>query len=101
MKHLKLFFALFAMLALGVGNAWAQTVTWEKATSIAAGDVVALVCESKKMELSGISTTSTKYGTGVGLYHVKQIVDEMGGKISINTNRKSGFELQMRFEHEV
>ena len=65
MKHLKLFFALFAMLALGVGNAWAQTVTWEKATSIAAGDVVALVCESKKMELSGISTTSTKYGTGV------------------------------------
>lgn len=43
----------------------------------------------------------TKYGTGVGLYHVKQIVDEMGGKISINTNRKSGFELQMRFEHEV
>ena len=65
MKHLKLFFALFAMLALGVGNAWAQTVTWEKATSIAAGDVVALVCDSKKMELSGISTTSTKYGIGV------------------------------------
>ena len=65
MKKLKLFFALFAMLALGVGNAWGQTVTWEKATSIAAGDVVALVCESKKMELSGISTTSTKYGIGV------------------------------------
>ena len=65
MKHLKLFFALFAMLALNVGNAWAQTVTWEKATSIAAGDVVALVCDSKKMELSGISTTSTKYGIGV------------------------------------
>ena len=27
MKHLKLFFALFAMLALGVGNAWAEEVT--------------------------------------------------------------------------
>ena len=27
MKKLKLFFALFAMLALGVGNAWAETVT--------------------------------------------------------------------------
>ena len=27
MKHLKLFFALFAMLALGVGNAWAETAT--------------------------------------------------------------------------
>ena len=64
MKKLKLFFALFAMLALGVGNAWGQTVTWEKATSIAAGDVVALVCESKKMELSSISTSSTKYGIG-------------------------------------
>ena len=28
MKHLKLFFALFAMLALNVGNAWAETVTY-------------------------------------------------------------------------
>ena len=28
MKHLKLFFALFAMLALGVGNAWAETITF-------------------------------------------------------------------------
>ena len=27
MKHLKLFFALFAMLALGVGNAWGAEVT--------------------------------------------------------------------------
>ncbi len=64
MKHLKLFFALFAMLALGVGNAWAETVTWEKATSIAEGDVVLLVYESSSKELSGISTTSTKYGIG-------------------------------------
>ena len=32
MKHLKLFFALFAMLALGVGNAWAEkTDTYEGA----------------------------------------------------------------------
>ena len=29
MKHFKLFFALFAMLALGVGNAWAETVYFE------------------------------------------------------------------------
>ena len=28
MKHFKLFFALFAMLALGVGNAWGETVTF-------------------------------------------------------------------------
>ena len=31
MKHFKLFFALFAMLALGVGNAWGAE--WEKVTS--------------------------------------------------------------------
>ena len=39
--------------------------TYEKATSIAVGDTVVLVCESKTMELSSISTTSTKYGIGV------------------------------------
>ena len=39
--------------------------SYEKATSIAVGDTVLLVCESKTMELSGISTTSTKYGLGV------------------------------------
>lgn len=40
---------------------------YTKATSIAVGDVVVLVYESgsTKKELSGISTTSTKYGTGV------------------------------------
>ena len=31
MKHLKLFFALFAMLALGVGNAWAEEATFNYA----------------------------------------------------------------------
>ena len=33
MKHFKLFFALFAMLALGVGNAWAETVTMTAGTN--------------------------------------------------------------------
>ena len=32
MKHLKLFFALFAMLALGVGNAWAEEVSLSDGT---------------------------------------------------------------------
>ena len=50
------------LLVVGVNSVWGAT--WEKATSIAAGDVVLLVCESKKMELSGISTTNTKYGIG-------------------------------------
>lgn len=50
------------LLVVGVNSVWGAT--WEKATSIAAGDVVLLVCESQKMELSGISTTNTKYGIG-------------------------------------
>ncbi len=33
MKHLKLFFALFAMLALGVGNAWGAEVTMAAGTN--------------------------------------------------------------------
>ena len=36
MKHFKLFFALFAMLALGVGNAWADDVTFSWAGSATA-----------------------------------------------------------------
>ena len=35
-----------------------------KANSIAVGDEVLLVYESNNMELSGISTTKTKYGIG-------------------------------------
>ena len=38
---------------------------FKAATEIAVGDTIYLVCESKKMQLSGISNTSTKYGTGV------------------------------------
>ncbi len=39
--------------------------TYELASSIEVGDTVVLACTSKSMELSGISTTSTKYGLGV------------------------------------
>ena len=39
----------------------------------------------------------TNHGTGVGLYHVKQIVEGMGGKISVNTTRKDCFELNVRY----
>ena len=35
-KHLKLFFALFAMLALNVGNAWAETATLAISSSVTA-----------------------------------------------------------------
>lgn len=43
----------------------------------------------------------TKYGTGVGLFHVKQIIDEMGGTVSVNLEKKEGFELKMRFDNEI
>lgn len=56
--------AAFALLVFTMPSlvAWGQT--WELATSIQVGDVVVLVTESDKMELTGISTTSTKYGIG-------------------------------------
>ena len=37
---------------------------YSKATSLSVGDRVILVCENVSMELSSISTTSTKYGVG-------------------------------------
>ena len=65
-KGIRFVVVLTMLLIVGIGQAWGAT-TWEKATSIAAGDVVVLVYESgtTKMELNGISTTSTKYGIGV------------------------------------
>jgi signal transduction histidine kinase len=38
----------------------------------------------------GFTTTS---GSGIGLYHVKQIVSDLKGNVSINNNITSGFEL--------
>ena len=43
MKHLKLFFALFAMLALGVGNAWAEDYELVSFSDIQTNDVVIIV----------------------------------------------------------
>ena len=37
---------------------------WKRATSVTAGKEYLLVCESKNMYLTSISTTSTKYGIG-------------------------------------
>jgi hypothetical protein len=55
-------FLINLLLTLGAANAWGA---YEKASSIAVGDVVVLVYETDKKELEGISTTSTKYGIGV------------------------------------
>ena len=75
-KGIRFVAVLTMLLTLGAANAWGA---YEKATSIAAGDVVLLVYESgdTKRELNGISNTSTKYGIGadydttpVGLYEL-------------------------------
>lgn len=39
-------------------------------------------------------------GTGVGMYHVKRIVNEMGGTLKIDKEYKTGFKLQMRINNE-
>ena len=54
----KTYYAVFATKTEGGGT------TIEKATSIAVGDKVILVYETDSKELSGISSTSTKYGLG-------------------------------------
>ena len=59
---LRLLLVMFLTLTVSA-NAWGA---YEKASSIAVGDVVVLVYETGKKELEGISTTSTKYGIGVG-----------------------------------
>lgn len=48
----------------GYSDAFVEKDIYEKATDIAVGDTVVLVYEPKFMELSGISTTTTKYGIG-------------------------------------
>ena len=58
MKHVKLFFALFAMLALGVGNAWAEeyTIGWGSASGTNSQNFTAV-----SGEVSGVlSFTSAK-----------------------------------------
>ena len=62
MKHLKLFFALFAMLALGVGNAWAETYTgdFEKITSVnelTTGHYVIVASESSSNKNFAVGST--------------------------------------------
>ena len=58
MKHLKLFFALFAMLALGVGNAWGagNYVKVTTAPSDWSGDYL-IVYESDELAFNGALTT--------------------------------------------
>ena len=64
MKHFKLFFALFAMLALGVSNAWADDVTFSWAGSATAdGGKTDYVVEQAPVTLTfAVGTASNEIG---------------------------------------
>lgn len=46
----------------------------------------------------GFSSNRQKKGFGIGLYHVKQLVEEMKGTVDIDTTFKKGFKLIMRLK---
>lgn len=58
-NHDVTYYAVYAEASSSGGS-----VTYSKATSIAAGDKVVFVCEDAGMEMTSISSTSTKYGVG-------------------------------------
>ena len=92
----KIGFLCTALLALSLGtsvNKVEAADTYTKATSITVGDTVVLVCESKKMELGSISTTSTKYGIGkeftsspVGAYPLEVVSGSSSGTYAFKNN---------------
>lgn len=53
------------------------------------------ITQSEKIFELGYTTTN---GSGVGLAHVKKIIKDMGGTISVDTNVKSGFKIEMRIQ---
>lgn len=46
----------------------------------------------------GFSSNREKKGFGIGLYHIKQLVEEMKGTVSIDTAFKEGFKLIVRLK---
>ncbi len=42
--------------------------------------------------------TTTRRGSGIGLYHVKEIIESMGGEISVNNKHKNGVEFLITFK---
>lgn len=56
----------------------------------------------KNIDVNSIFEFGKSYsnGTGVGMYHIKRIVEEMGGEVSVDQEFKNGFRIQMRFTNE-
>lgn len=46
----------------------------------------------------GFSSNRQKKGYGIGLYHIKQLVDEMNGTVEIDTTYRHGFKLIVRLK---
>ncbi len=92
MKHLKLFFALFAMLALGVGNAWGaeETVTftnkdWSPWTKITSGSSFESSNSKRGVANNGVNgscKSSTSYTNITKISYVASS-NTTGGKVTI------------------
>ena len=81
MKHLKLFFALFAMLALGVGNAWGAD------SGLTASDgvfVIDFYNSDKLTSTSGTDLTTSNYSSYV------KVADGLNAKDVVTNVSKSG-----------
>lgn len=89
MKHVKLFVALFAMLALGVTNAWGaeETITLSKLGWSAQTVQSSIPATSATISLAQNSagTAPTYYDDGLRLYGVKSSTD--GGTISFTPKK--------------
>ena len=46
----------------------------------------------------GVSNNISKKGFGIGLYHIKQLVEEMKGTVSIDSTYRDGFRLVMKLK---
>ncbi len=82
-KGIRFVAILTMLLIVGIGQAWGQ---YTKASSIAVGDVVVLVYESGKKELSSISGygVGTSYnGTPAGLYELTVEAGSSSGTFSL------------------
>ena len=63
-RVLSLLLSVAMLLSLLCGMSVSAAGAYIRTTSLAVGDRVVLTCEAASMELSSISTTSTKYGIG-------------------------------------
>ncbi len=44
--------------------------------------------------------TTSRRGSGIGLYHVKEIIETLGGKIDVNNNLPQGVEFIFSFKNK-